>query len=261
MLEGELGTWRAAGHEPRFWWRDDDARQPSPALVRLMDLSAAHGAPIALAIIPDVDLAPIGEAIDGRPLVTAIQHGCDHVDRAGPPVSAEFQAQTAPEEVAEAIQCGWARLSAATPAAPIYAPPWNVLTPNVATALTSTALRAVSLYGGRRGLGADMIQINAHIDIMSWRPQRFRGAPAILGRIWRQMRSRRRRRSWSEPIGLLTHHRNLDVEAWDFLAAFLARGAAARSPIRWRCASELLVEAREIDRVKLRRPRPEWTAG
>ena len=241
MIEGEAAAWARAGHAPLFWWRDDDARRPSEGLYRLLRLSQAHRVPLALAVIPDVDLTDLAGAIAGNPLVRAIQHGCDHVDRnIGGGFSAEFDPAAPDGEVAAAVNAAWERLSRATDAAPIYAPPWNVLTPNVRRALAETPLRAVSLYGALKAAPDGMSEINTHIDIMNWRPARFRGSGAILARLWRQLRARRKDGRWGEPIGLLTHHKNLDPAAWAFLKTFLARAAAPAAGFRWRSALDLI---------------------
>jgi len=245
LIDSETAAWRRAGHAPAFWWRDDDARRPSKALDRLLRLSDAHKAPLALAVIPDVDLTDLARAIAGRPLVRAIQHGCDHVDRnTGGGFSAEFSPAWPVSEVAEAVNAAWRRLAEATNAAPVYAPPWNVLTANVRRALALTPIRAVSLYGALADNGNGLAQINTHIDIMRWRPARYRGTWAILTRVWRQLRARRKAGHWDEPIGLLTHHKNLDDDAWAFLEAFLDRTAAATSGLRWRSALDLIDERR-----------------
>lgn len=244
MIVGEIGAWKRAGRSPRFWWRDDDARRPSEALDRLLNLSEAHAVPIALAIIPDVDLSDLAAVIADRPLIRAIQHGCDHVDRnrAGG-FSAEFGPASPVADVASAVNAAWRRLSAATPAAPIYAPPWNVMTPNVRLALLETPIRAVSLYGAAEIAHDGLVSINAHVDIMKWRPARFRGRAEVLGRIWRHLRARRKDGRWDEPIGLLTHHKNLDPAAWEFLEVFLQRATAPNFGIRWHAAAELIAGA------------------
>lgn len=242
-VEREARSWRRAGHAPVLWWRDDDARRPSAGLDRLLGLARRFEAPLALAVIPDVDLSDLAGAIRGQTGVCVIQHGCDHLDRnEGGGFSAEFAPQTAPESVAARIGAHWARLTEAIPATPIYAPPWNVLTPNVVEALGHTPLRAVSIYGVSWTSPQSPPRINTHIDIMKWRPAHFRGGAAIAHRLWRQLRTRRRAGGWAEPIGLLTHHRNLDPAAWTFLEAFLARTTAAGSPFAWRSAADLLAE-------------------
>jgi hypothetical protein len=244
LVNLELRRWNVRGHRPRFWWRDDDARAPTPALFRMLALSELHKAPLAIAIIPDGDLAAIGEVIQGHPLVSAIQHGCDHVDRnQGGGYSAEFAPAQHPEEVSKAISQAWRRLSAALSATPVYAPPWNVLTPNVAVALRATPFKAVSTYGAAGPAPEGLAEVNAHIDIMRWRPARFRGETEIMRRLLRLLQQRRRSGRWTEPIGLLTHHKNLDEPAWRFLDSFLGRLASEHGQTGWFAIGDLNASA------------------
>ena len=246
LVDGEAAAWRRAGQAPLFWWRDDDARRPTQELARLLRLADARRVPLALAVIPDGDLSGLAAAIAGRPLVRAIQHGCDHVDRnVGGGFSAEFNPASPQADIAAAVNAAWERLSEATDAAPIYAPPWNVLTPNARRALAATPIRALSLHGALSGARDGLVEINTHIDIMRWRPARFRGTAAILGRLWRQLRARRKDGRWDEPIGLLTHHKNLDAEAWAFLETFLERATAPASGFRW-CSALDLIDERKV---------------
>ncbi len=241
-LSRELRAWDRAGHAPRLWWRDDDARRPSAALHRLMTLSTRYRIPLALAVIPDGELTALSQAISVHPMVSVIQHGCDHRDRnPGGGFSSEFSPATSAAEISRHINQAWARLAGVLAPIPIYAPPWNVLTPNARAAIAATPLRAVSLYG-KRADADHLAEVNTPIDIMRWRPARFRGRAAILHRLWRQLRVRREAGRWREPIGLLTHHKNLDTAAWDFLEAFLPRMAGADRIACWRAAGELMGE-------------------
>ena len=67
-------------------------------------------------------------------------------------------------------------------------------------------------------------------------------------RLWRLLRARRRARRWQAPIGILTHHRNLDEDGWAFLAGFLEKGAAANRRLRWHSAQTLLAASIASDR-------------
>ena len=51
-LADEIALWRDAGSMVEFWWRDDDAARPAPALARLLALSANTSIPLALAVVP-----------------------------------------------------------------------------------------------------------------------------------------------------------------------------------------------------------------
>ena len=62
-LSAELDAWAAAGRTATFWWRDDDATAPTPELGRLLRLAGAHGAPLALAVIPAEAGPALAEAL------------------------------------------------------------------------------------------------------------------------------------------------------------------------------------------------------
>ena len=249
LIDVETGMWRRTGQRPQVWWRDDDARVRSDSLDRLLTLADTRRAPLALAVIPDSDLAGLADVLSAHPSTIVIQHGCDHVDRnRGGQVSSEFAPDASPRDIAAAILESWNRLSVIPQTVPVYAPPWNVLLPNAREALALTPLRAVSVYGASRPCADGIPDINTHIDIMKWRPARFRGGAAILARFWRQLRARRVGRRWDEPIGLLTHHKNLDPAAWSFLDRLLSRLGSPGSPFQWRSIEELLTEARHDSR-------------
>ncbi len=244
LIDAEAGAWRMSGHKPRLWWRDDDTRQPSESLERLLAIAERHKAPLALAVIPDMDMACLAAFLVSHPSASVIQHGCDHVDRnAAGEVSSEFAPNTSSGDIAATISASWRRLSTIGRTIPVYAPPWNVLLPNAREALGSTPLRAVSVYGAATPHKQGLPDINTHLDIMKWRPARFRGGAAVLTRLWRQLRARRLGRRWNEPIGLLTHHKNLDPAAWSFLERLLGRLDTRTYAFQWRSIEQLLEEA------------------
>lgn len=43
----EIAAWRDAGLEVEFWWRDDDAGRPTPALDRLLRTASRNDVPLA----------------------------------------------------------------------------------------------------------------------------------------------------------------------------------------------------------------------
>ena len=73
-LQQELDRWPEG--KATFWWRDDDATAPSPALSRLMALGPQ---PLAIAVIPArVDSALPGMLNETR--IDVLQHGYAHVN-------------------------------------------------------------------------------------------------------------------------------------------------------------------------------------
>lgn len=222
-LDHALARWRRAGRRPRLWWRDDDAREPTLQLTRLLGLSERFGVPLTLAVIPDADRSALFALLDRRELVSIAQHGVDHKERttiAGR--RAEFRPEASVERIRERIARGWRLLSQHPRAVPVYVPPWNHATPNVLAALEATPHRVLSLYGDAQ-VQTGLSIVNASVDVMRWRPPRFRGTAAVAGRIARLLDQRRRRGAWNEPIGLLTHHFNHDEATWCFLERLLGR--------------------------------------
>ena len=71
------------------WWRDDDAMAPTPALDRLLALSARLDIPVALAVVPSGAGAALCERIAGEPLADVLVHGFAHRNHA--PVGAKKQ--------------------------------------------------------------------------------------------------------------------------------------------------------------------------
>lgn len=220
-----LGRWRRVNRRPLLWWRDDDAREPSSQLSRLLSLSASHRVPLTLAVIPDAELAPLFAVIDAHPLVSVAQHGVDHKERTTiGGRRAEFREEASVERIRERIARGWRRLAQHPRAVPVYVPPWNHATPNVLAALEATPHRVLSLYG-EANVPTGLSIMNASVDVMRWRPPRFRGTAPVAGRIATLLDQRRARGQWREPIGLLTHHFNHDEPTWRFLDELLSRVA------------------------------------
>lgn len=217
----ELRRWSAAGRRARLWWRDDDAAGASANLDRLLRLSRSAGAPLTLAVIPGGDLRGLAERLSDAPRVTVAQHGLDHVNRRLGPHAGEFPHDWPALEVAVALGRGWRRLRHLPGARLVFVPPWNDIHPGLVEALTMAGYLGWSAYGAL-GQAAKPPRIDAHLDLLRWRPgARFRGRRRLLNAFAAELRRRRRAGAWEAPIGLLTHHLAHDEPAWAFLSAFL----------------------------------------
>jgi hypothetical protein len=221
MIGPELARWKAGGHAPVFWWRDDDARRPTPALDRLLALSLRFEAPITLAAVPDGDIAALSKACRAVPGAELAVHGFRHENRAPPgwptgEVNDLDRLADVMSELSTAIEVF--RRARVTPR--LFVPPWNNAHPTLKQALGLRGL-SLSCYGDMRDQ-AEPDRLDAHLDVMRWKPEpRFRGAVRFLLRTRRLLAERRSKRAWDEPLGLLTHHLDHDAEAWRFLEAFL----------------------------------------
>lgn len=224
-LASELDCWRESGRTATFWWRDDDATAPSPALDRLLKLHRRYAAPITLAVIPARAEPDLAKRLD-EPSVTVVQHGWAHANHA--PVGAP-KAEFGPHRplgfmlgelargqlVMDALFGRWTR---------VLVPPHNRIAGELAAALSTAGYVGLSTYGARKkGPAPGLVQINAHIDIMNWTTRAFGGTDVALRLAIAHLHGRRTGAADpEEPTGLLTHHLAHDEAAWAFVDAFLA---------------------------------------
>lgn len=241
-LERELAQWRHAGRTPDLWWRDDDAGEPNPALDHLLRLARSSGVPLALAVVPAQADSKLMGALDAG--VSVIQHGTDHLNRAGAGnKKSEFPDSEPAAAALERLASARERLQklAGTRFCPVLAPPWNRLSPELVTHLGAAKYAGLSQYGPRKRAepAPHVRQVNTHVDIIAWQAGRtFVGADAALRMTANHLASRRRGEvDRDEATGLLTHHACHDEDAWAFLERLFAftREAGAR----WRSAPEL----------------------
>ncbi|MGH7318106.1 MAG: polysaccharide deacetylase family protein [Candidatus Rokuibacteriota bacterium] len=236
-LAGELDTWRAEGRVASFWWRDDDAGPPDPALGRLLDLAARVGLPLGLAVVPAWLTTDASARILAAPdAVVVLQHGFAHANH-------ESQIPAGERKVRPA-ECGAARplavvlaemhagrerlgLALANRLLPVFVPPWNRIAPAVLRALPGLGYGAVSTFGPRITVEPvpGLQQLNCHADPIAWREaKRFLGSEATLERLRGHLVDRREGRADArEPTGLLTHHRDMTPTLWVFLTTLLER--------------------------------------
>ena len=207
-----------------FWWRDDDATQFTPALERLLSL----GVPLALAVIPEKAEERLCEGLP--PHVAVLQHGTDHVNRAGAgEKKSEFPATEPDERALERLAAAASRLKAmaGARALPVLVPPWNRIRPELAQKLPSLGITGLSRDLKAKPV-AGLRQVDTHIDIVAWREgRRFIGEEQALAAALELM-------EMTSPLGWLTHHAVHDEAAWRFLER-LARVEG----VRWASAAEL----------------------
>ena len=221
IIGPELARWKARGRAPVVWWRDDDARRPTPALDRLLTLSTRFGAPITMAAVPDGDIHALAEACRAAGGVELAIHGFRHENRA-PSGQSSGEVNDLDRLADVILELGTALdvFRRAGARASLFVPPWNNAHPTLKTALRLHGL-GLSCYGEFRG-EEDLTRLDTHLDVLRWKPEpRFRGAARFLLRTRRQMVERRLKNLWDEPLGLLTHHLDHDEDTWRFLEAFL----------------------------------------
>jgi hypothetical protein len=221
-----------AGRAPVFWWRDDDATMPTPALQRLLELSYSSSVPLALAVVPEGAQPALFALLWGE--VAVVQHGTDHRNRAAAgEKKTEFPAAERDDEALGRIARAREHLAAlAGPRAlPVLAPPWNRLRPALAGKLPLAGIHGLSAYGEKTVIAKGVTQVNTHVDIVAWREgKRFLGEDAALALA-------RGRLERDEPLGWLTHHALHEADALDFLKRLFE--TSRRAGARWASAREL----------------------
>jgi hypothetical protein len=228
-LAEELAAWQASGRRASFWWRDDDAVAASPALERLAALSAAAGAPLAIAAIPKRIEPSLALALAGHSTVWLLQHGFAHIDHAkGRGKGAwELGLHRPMEIILGELEAGRAIMQAAfaTQFLHVVAAPWNHIDPQLMPGLRERGYRGVSSYGERPLFPPlpGFVEANIHFDVSNWKQgARFRGEAAALEMIVGHLRRRRLGEAeQDEPTGIVTHHAALDEASWRFMAEFL----------------------------------------
>jgi hypothetical protein len=238
-LEAELAAWGDTGRTARFWWRDDDATQPSAALDRLLAL--AGPVPLALAVVPDTATDALAHRLATAETVTVLQHGIAHINHAPAAAKkAELGADRPAASLVAALVQGRRRLETlfGRRFRPILVPPWNRIAEAVARLLPAAGFVGLSTAGTHRSTAAGLRQINSHLDPVDWRgTRRCRPVADLVAEAARHLAARRLAGS-DEPVGLLTHHL-LDDRATEDFAVELAGLVGAHPAAAWTSVAEL----------------------
>lgn len=239
-LRHELDRWQAAGRVARFWLRDDDAVEPTPALERLLALTDENEVPLTLAVIPGLTGAALAARLAKEADVTVAVHGWSHRNHAGPDgKKQELGGERPAEAVLGELREGLLLLERLHPARflPLLVPPWNRIYAALIPALPALGFAALSVYG-RAKQGGPVPLLNTHVDIIDWQGTRGgRSEAELVAELVTELADRFA--GSDEPIGVLTHHLVHDAAAWDFLSALFAE--TGRHPaIRWSQAAVLL---------------------
>lgn len=236
-LARELDRWPAAGAS--FWWRDDDAQAPSPALDRLLALGPQ---PLAIAVIPAGVQASLLSALNQR-RIDVLQHGFSH--RNHEPAGAK-KAELGPARPAalalEELRQGEALLRGLFGPRfwPVLVPPWNRIANSVVARIEDAGFVGLSVYQPRQRHSPGPFQANTHVDILDWPAGgRFLGVEAVLGLIVSHLSARRRGDADpEEPTGLLTHHARMDEASFAFMAQLL-QWLGQHPAVQWRAARDI----------------------
>lgn len=218
-LRSHLDWFAERGQKARFWWRDDDAVEPTPKLDRLLEIANRFEAQVALAVIPANATPELAARLTGEPWAVVLQHGFRHVnhqrkDRGEK--AAELGVRRDPDEAIAELRQGREILGRlfGDRFLPALVPPWNRIAPAIVRHLPEAGLSGLSTFTWMHPYSRRQLQ--AHVDIIKWKKGRsFIGYRCAALRYDLQLM--RRRNAPDEPIGLLTHHLDHDEACFEFL--------------------------------------------
>lgn len=243
-LDAEIARWTDAGLSLPFWWRDDDAVEPTSALDRLETLAQSFDLPLHLAVIPAGAKDTLAGYVGGRPHIVPLVHGWAHRNHAqANEKKCEFPASRLTAELSSDAAQGLARLQDlfGHRLAPVFVPPWNRIAPDLIQHLPGLGFAALSQYGPRLAPmpAPVLVQVNTHIDPIAWKTSRsLVPLETLIPLITANLKDRREGvTDAAEPLGLLTHHLVHDNAIWDFCETLLTRLAPIAAP--WRADTNL----------------------
>lgn len=238
-LGRELDTWAETGIKAEFWWRDDDATEPSGSLDKLLGLSYQWNIPLALAVIPGRLNPGLVEFLDNRSLASVFQHGFAHQNHASPGHrKLELGGTRGTDQTLADLEQGFRILYQhfSDRFNPVLVPPWNRIDDRVVARLGDIGFSGISTMKARRHAypAPGLLQVNAHLDPVNWRHQGgFLGVyPAIAILIQHLIARRSGYRDLDEPTGILTHHLAQNDAVWRFLED-LFRFLSAHPAVAW----------------------------
>jgi len=239
-LTRELDAYTNAGLVAELWWRDDDAAEPCVGLDRLMALSDTYVVPCGLATVPERTGEPLRKSVSGSSHVWILQHGFAHRNHAPSGSGAwELGLHRPATEVLEELRSGMTKLTQLFKErfVPVVVPPWNKIDPELLPYLPVMGYRGLSAsYRKSRPVPPDGLRVaDAHCDVLSWKDKaaRFAGAERCVADIVEHLKEKRTGAiDAAEPTCVLTHHLEMDGEAWAFMDALLSLTMPHPS-VRW----------------------------
>lgn len=235
---GELDRWQQAGRVAPFWLRDDDAVEPTAALDRLLDVSAAFAVPLTLAVIPVHTGAALVERLQPEPLCSVAVHGWSHRNYAGPEDKKQELGRHRPAaDVLDELKRGFDHLAElhGQRFVPMLIPPWNRIDAALISQLAGLGYQALSVYGPEKPAALPLV--NTHVDVMDWHGTRGgRDPQALAVEIAARLRFMF---DHGGSMGLLTHHLVHDAAVWDFINA-LFTVTADHPACRWTPVADIL---------------------
>lgn len=244
-LTQHLNWFEERGLIVKFWWRDDDAVSPTPALEELLAFSGQFSIPLTLAVIPKFATDALAQRLANTQDVHAVHHGWQHKNyqkKIYGEKASEFGWRRTSKEMAKELAEGRVILQNlfGERFVPLFVPPWNRIAPRAVQLLKQQGDYGLSAFTWINHFHLPRLQ--SHVDIIKWKKnKRFIGWEAARKRLDLQLC--RRRTNVAEPIGLLTHHLDHGEGCSEFLEAFF-KLTSAHPAVKWLNSRDLLDQAK-----------------
>ena len=222
-LRENLALIQAEGKDVHIFFRDDDIDEDEETLIRLLDLFLAHGAPLNLAVIPDLLTDATVKRLHRRELwipesLGLIQHGWRHVNHEQEGRKCEFGISRSLADKFNDIARGKSRLEEAFGPRfyPAFTPPWNRCTQDTFGVLDQLGFAVFSKDRGKEPVQDHRFQeFSTTLDLYRWKGGATLEPPdvivkTLISQLWEL-----------DTIGILLHHKVMDVTALTFLDQLL----------------------------------------
>lgn len=221
----------------RLWLRDDDATLQTPALDKLLDLTAAFSVPVTLAVIPGLTDTSLAQTLPSH--ATPVIHGWKHINHAPP---SEKKQELGPHRSLRAVEddltAALARMTDlyGDRLVRMLVPPWNRIRPDILTHLPRLGFQALSAFGPQPR-HAPLPVFNTQIDLIDWRGTRgCRDDDALIAELLAQAEN-------PLPVGILSHHLVHGEASWTFLEKLFTLTRRYKA-VDWLSAADLIATAR-----------------
>lgn len=226
-LRHAVKKYQASGPELKFWWRDDDATEPTPALDRLHRIAQNCAVPVHLAIIPKHAKPALATEVAQSSILVPLVHGWCHKNHAPPDQKkSEFGTIRPDAEQDLGIAMNHMQDLFGARLLPVFVPPWNRIAPECIQMLTLHGYRALSTFTPRAEQYAapGLLRLNTHIDPIDWRGSRdLKDPEQLINETCALLEAHASGHTDKmEPLGYLTHHLVHSQALWEFSYRFIS---------------------------------------
>lgn len=238
---------RADSGAPATWFfRNDDAGWDTPRLLRLLDLFAAHDAPLDAAVIPvalTAELAAMLRLRASRQRLGLHQHGHAHLNHEVTGRKCEFGASRSAAQQHADLAAGraWLQSQLGPALDDLFTPPWNRCSQPTVDALRELGIRVLSREHRAAPLVTDgLAELPVHVDWMKWRTVSANGPD--LAALDQALAQAVAAALPGMPVGLMLHHAVMTDADFAALECLLMQLAAAGG--HWQLMREASPETR-----------------